>query len=308
MSNVASPKRRGITWVVAALAVAVFAFIVVPSLRRVAARFFHSLRVQKPQTVNVDLSAFTGPNSNATLQQMMQEMISDKVKTIADEPDRHPADVSSASAAAGFQVRLLSGRKDTPRLTVTGKHAFQITVDGSRLQSILNEAGRPELKLPASVDGSQLSVEVPRTVRAQYGTCPGPPSATSDVATPAPPTPLYTDCVALTEGLAPIVDIPPGMDIEPLAEIGLEVAGMSPSQARQFLQTVSWKSTLRLSIPRFMRSYEPVDVDGVQGTLLNTAGRRGPTYVLIWTKDGVIYSLTGFGSSGEAMTLADNLK
>jgi len=39
------------------------------------------------------------------------------------------------------------------------------------------------------------------------------------------------------------------------------------------------------------------------------AGRRGgPGYALIWTKNGIVYSLTGFGDSSQAIPLADSLK
>jgi hypothetical protein len=82
---------------------------------------------------------------------------------------------------------------------------------------------------------------------------------------------------------------------------------MSPSQAHEFLQTVNWQAMLGMSVPRVMRSYEVVSVDGAQGTLLNMAGRRGPTYALIWTKSGLVYTLTGFGSSGQAVVLADSV-
>jgi hypothetical protein len=51
-----------------------------------------------------------------------------------------------------------------------------------------------------------------------------------------------------------------------------------------------------------------VAVDGTNGTLLAMAGRRGPGYALIWTKDGIVYSLTGFGDSSQAVVLADSLK
>jgi hypothetical protein len=42
--------------------------------------------------------------------------------------------------------------------------------------------------------------------------------------------------------------------------------------------------------------------------LLTLAGRRGPGYTLIWAKNGMVYSLVGFGDSGEAVALADSLK
>lgn len=308
MESEEAPRHYGYIWAIGAAIVVIAAFIFVPPLRSLAGRFTDSLRVQKPQSVNVDLSAFVGPNANHSLQQMIQEMIASKVQTTANEQDQRPDSVQAAVTAAGFPVRLLANRKDPPRLLVTGKHAFTITVDRARLQDILTQAGRPELKVPQSVDGAELSVEIPRTVRAQYGTCPGPPSAASDVATPPPPSTQFTDCLVLVEGPLPVANVPQGMDVEPLAEIGLEVAGMNPNQARQFLQTVNWRSTLRLSVPRFMRSYEPVKVDGVQGTLLNTAGRRGPTSVVVWTKDGMAYSLTTYGTSADAVSLANSLK
>jgi hypothetical protein len=71
---------------------------------------------------------------------------------------------------------------------------------------------------------------------------------------------------------------------------------------------VRWQAMLGVSVPRVMRSYEVVTVNGVQGTLLNMAGRRGPTYAVIWVKRDLVFALTGFGNSSEAITLADSLK
>jgi hypothetical protein len=104
------------------------------------------------------------------------------------------------------------------------------------------------------------------------------------------------------------VNVPPGLDIQHLAEIGLEVAGMNSTQSHDFLQTVDWKSTLSMTVPRFLRSYQAVKVKGAQGTLLTLAGRRGPGYTLIWAKNGMVYSLVGFGDSTEAVDLASSLK
>ena len=38
--------------------------------------------------------------------------------------------------------------------------------------------------------------------------------------------------------------------------------------------------------------------------LMITGGRRGPTYVLSWMSDGIVYTLTGYGSSADAASLA----
>jgi hypothetical protein len=51
-----------------------------------------------------------------------------------------------------------------------------------------------------------------------------------------------------------------------------------------------------------------VSVNGVRGTLLNTGGRRGPTYVLVWATRGQTYSMTGFSSADAAVPLASSLQ
>ena len=106
----------------------------------------------------------------------------------------------------------------------------------------------------------------------------------------------------------PVVKVPPELDVWRLAEIGLEVAGMTPSQASDFLDTVNWQTTLVMTVPRFLRSYEAVRVAGAKGTLLTLAGRLGPGYTLIWSKDGKAYSMEGFGDSSQALQLAESLR
>ena len=83
-------------------------------------------------------------------------------------------------------------------------------------------------------------------------------------------------CVALIEAPAPQVNVPADLNIQQLAEIAFQLTRMSPTQARELAQTIDWKTTLVLPIPRFAGSYSQVNVNGVQGTLINTSGRRGP--------------------------------
>ena len=297
----------------ALLAAALVAVVLsVPTTRNLVARALGFLRMQKVQAVNVDLSPFTDPNANPALHQMVAQMISDKVVVTLNESDQPAPDSATAARLAGFPVQLLSARKDSPKLVVGGGHAFNMTVDRPRLQEIVKASGHPEIALPASLDNAVVSVQIPHAVHAQYGTCPQPATATGAIANQVIDTPpsatQYADCVRLTEGPSPTVNVPPGLDIQHLAEIGLEVAGMNSTQSHDFLQTVDWKSTLSMTVPRFLRSYQAVKVKGVQGTLLTLAGRRGPGYTLIWAKDGMVYSLVGFGDSTEAVDLASSLK
>ncbi len=283
-----------------------------PAGRMLVGRFFRSLRMQKVQAVNVDLSSFTDPNANPALHQMVAQMISDKVVVTVNEQDQPASDASAATQLAGFPVKLLSSRKDPPKMVVSGAHAINLTVDRSRLQAIFTEAGHPDLVVPQSLEGAAVAVQIPRAVQVQYGTCPTPTTATNAIASnvtgPPAASTQFSDCVRLRQGPSPVVNVPQGLDIEHLAEIGLEVAGMNSTQSHDFLQTVDWKSTLSMTVPRFLRSYQAVKVNGAQGTLLTLAGRRGPGYTLIWVKNGIAYSLVGFGDSSQAVDLASSLK
>jgi hypothetical protein len=308
MATGMSAKRWLPLWVVVICVAVIAGWFSFPPTRRLAEKFYGSLRVQRVQAVNVNLSSFVGPNANSTLQQMVSQMISDKVTVTENQPEQPAASAAAASQAAGFPVQLLGKRKDAPELAVNGKHAFDLTVDRARLQAIFKEAGRPDLELPQSIEGATVAVTIPPIVRARYGDCPGRPSATANIATPPPNSSQYSNCVLLSQGPSPEVKAPSSLDLGKLTEIGLELVGMTPGQAQQFLEKVSWRSMLGVPVPRFMRSYEAVTVNGVPGTLLSMAGRRGPTYTLIWARNGMVYSLTGYGDSGGAVSLADSLQ
>lgn len=307
----APSSQRGV-WLVLIVVALGAGSLGIPAVRNVALKSLQSLRMQKVQAVNADFSPYVDANANPTLHQMVTEMISDKVQVEVNEEDRSVPDVAGARQLAGFDVQLLGARKDAPTLVVGGSHKVDVAVDRSRLQAIATEAGHPELVLPQSLDGATVGVQVPRSVQVQYGTCPGAANASKVVADnitgPTPTTTQYSDCIRLREGPSPIVNTPAGLDVGGLAQIGLETAGMTPSQASDFLHTIDWKATLTLSVPRSLRSYEVVKVNGTNGTLLSMAGRRGPGYALIWTKNGIVYSLTGFGDSSQAVGLADSLK
>jgi hypothetical protein len=305
-----SAKRKA--WA-AFLSITVLAVILGTATGRdIAQRWLGYLRVQKAQAVNVDLTSFVDPNANPTLHQMVGQMISDKVNLTVSEDDQPVADPQAATQRAGFPVQLIAARKDTPQLVVSGQRAVTMTVDRARLQEIVKAAGHPEIVLPTSLDGASVSVQITRALHARYGTCPGPTTAADAIAGQVVETPRSTgdfaDCIRFSEGPSPVVNIPSGLDVTKLAEIGLQVTGMTPAQATDFFRIVDWKSTLTLSVPRQLRSYEQVQVAGVKGTLLTLGGRRGPGYTLVWAKNGMVFTLTGYGDSGHAVELADSVK
>jgi Putative zinc-finger len=271
-----------------------------PSGRSLAERLLGTLRVERVQPVRMDFSSL---DNNRTLQQMLGQMISDKMIVTLNEQPQHLSSVADASQLAGFPVRQLTARTDTPQLTVVGQHAFHMTIDRERLQEIFDQSGRSDLLLPAKLDGATVSVQIPRSVHLQYGDCPQPrpEAAPRQSVNPA-------NCLMLIQAPSPTVNIPPDLNIQQLAEIALQLGGMDATKAQELCKTIDWRSTLVLPVPRFVDSYTSVDVNGVQGTLISHNDRRGSEYALIWVKDGIIYALMGHADPSEALKLADSLE
>lgn len=304
-SRMFAPRWR-FGWVSALAAVIVFGSLAFPSARSFAQRLLATLRVEKVQTVSLDFASMDS-SSNRKLQQGIGQMISDNVVVTTDEKEMDAASQDAASQLTGFPVKLLSSRMDPPSFRVEGAHAFHMTLDRTRLQEVLDQAGRTDLILPANLDGAQVSVQVPRSVEVSYGTCSadskprhhGPPADASD---------SPNDCLALIQAPSPVVNVPAELNLQQLAETGLQLAGMDPVQARKFCQTIDWKSTLVLPIPQSVSSYESVSINGIQGTLMHFPGHSRPSYALIWVDGGIIYGLVGWGDPNLAVQLASSLK
>ncbi len=306
-SRIFSARLRP-AWVAAsALTVLVACFSFAPA-RSWAQRLLAMLRVQHIAVVPIDSQAFAGAEGAKSSEKMIGQFISDNIVVTmhSDQPQRAP-DAAQASQLAGFPVRLLGSRSDAPQISVVGEQSFQMTLNRDRLQAFLDEFGRRDLQLPSSIDGALLAVHVPKSVTAVYGKCPE--HGENSSANP-PKVADLAGCVMLGQVPSPTVSVPPELNIQQLATLALQAAGMSAPDAQAFCQTVDWTSTLVVPIPRDAGSYETTSVDEVQGTLITLRGWRSgmPGYSLLWVKNGIIYSLTGFGSADQAVPLADSLE
>jgi len=298
-------RRRVPAWGALAaiiLLVLSFSFIAPQTL---ADKLLGLFRVSKITVVSVDSNRIRQGNGGLLGRQIGQ-LLSDDISYISEpgEPQK-VASAAQASELAGLTVRLPEARTDAAKLTVEGENAFEMTVNRSRLQSILDESGRSDLQLPASLDGAKITVDIPKAVVAVYGNCPqiGPHMSARKPGD-------WGDCIALAQVRTPSVVAPADLDIAHVAELGLQLTGMSADEARAFSQNVDWTSTLVIPIPREAASYQKVNVDGVSGTLIlqKAVEDRPEGYTLLWLKHGVIYSLTGFGDAAQAVLLADSLK
>lgn len=302
-----APPQRRRPWWPTVLGVVVGFATLTGAGRDLSTRFLHSLRIAKPAPVGVSVSAVSGGASRELLS-VVAEMVADSGGSQPDPVNRSVPSLLAATRRVGTPVFALGARRDPPRVIFTDGRTLTWMVNRARLGTMLSEAGESR-DLSASLDGAPVRVTVPVSVRVEYGHCPTPVSPTlqSQLQGPPPLPPDVADCVILTETRPPAVDAPAGVGLPELVRTALELSGLSPMQAAAFLDRVDWRATLAMSVPRFLRSLDSVDVRGAPGMLLSTGGRRGPAYELVWVDHERFFTLTGYGSPSAAVPLASSL-
>ena len=291
-------------------ALVIVAFVLAfPGTRALAGELLNLFRVQQVTVVPVDFTGLEQLTGDGALGNQFTELISDSI-VMQKEPSEplEAASAEQASQLAGFDVRLPEGQTPS-QINVTDGAAFTMVLDREKIQTLLDSAGRSDLVLPASVDGTEISVDIPSAVSVGFGTCPKPGSEVSGNHEQSATERRYPDCVILAQIPSPSVSAPADLDIEALARIGLEFTGMSPEEAAELTSTVNWTSTLLVPIPRNAAIHEQVSVDGVTGTLIQRSSEESPQFALLWVKDGIIYAISGLGTNSEqALEMANSLE
>jgi Domain of unknown function (DUF4367) len=279
-----------------------------PSTRALADELLNLFRVQQVTVIPVDFTGLKQLTGNDALGSQISELISSSTEATKKPGDPvDAADAGQASEMAGFNVRLPQNMTPS-RISVTDSAAFTLTVDREKAQALLDESGRSDLVLPKKIDGAKISVEIPASVSAAYGTCPKPLADESKGDDSQIPGRLYPDCVILAQIPSPTVNAPADVDVAQLAQIGLEFTGMSSEEAAAFTSSVDWTSTLVVPIPKNAATYEQVTVDGVTGTLIQRPADDAPQFALLWVKDGIVYAISGLGTnSQQAIKMAKSL-
>lgn len=273
----------------------------------VGGRFLSSLRIARPKTVTVNGPS---PAGARRLADVIIGIAAETTTVSSIEGDHAVPSIDSASRAAGFAVRGLRSRSDPASVTLVGEQKLGAHIKRDQLRTLFAEAGRRDVVVDGSLEGANVSIDVPRGARVQYGNCPAPvaPTIQNQINGPPPPSTDNGNCVILTQLPEAVVAAPASLDTAAVLEIGDELMGMSPNQARDFQRVFGWRAALAMSPPRFIRSYEVTNVGDRSAMLFVTGGRRGPTYALAWVADGIVYTLTGYGSSADAASLASSAK
>ncbi len=300
-----------------AVATVVLVLTVAP-VRAWAESLLAIFRVQRVTILEIDPTAMknNGLENNQLLNQAISRVLSDEV-TVMQKPQRPRliADPALASNDAGFTVRLLPDKTPSSLLLESGA-AMQMKLNRDRIQSILNEAGRSDLQIPESVDGATVGIRVPAGVMAFYGNCGDVASRMVNPAVARHGSSRGTSvqradatCVSLFELPGPIVSAPQQIDPAQIAQVALQLLGLSANDAANFTQTVDWTLTLVLPVVRGESKYEQVHVHGNEAALLRPANpQRSDRFSLMWVNNGIVFALNGTGDDTTAINLASQLQ
>jgi hypothetical protein len=152
--------------------------------------------------------------------------------------------------------------------------------------------GAEDVQVPAEWDGARVEVKTTPVVALTYR--------------------RGSDDFVLLEARSPAVELPPGVDLARLGQIGLEMAGLSAEEARIFARTIDWRSTLLVPVPAEGASFREVEVRGGRGLLVTShqrpkgGGGRWRS-VLMWSAGGLVFALEGPGNGIEILEMAQSL-
>lgn len=309
MKRIFAPKYRS-AWLVGALVLVIAIAMAFAPVRVWANNFLSLFRVEQVTVIQVDPEQIAAQLENSSVD--FESLLSDDLKFEGSQETIQVATASEAAAQAGFPVRLPSTAEENLEMEVVkgGKMTFEI--DLPRIQALLEAIGRPDLVLPEALDGATVTLDIPPSVSARWGSC------LVDLKASRPegfdpddprsfPTP---DCTSLIQMPSPTVVAPPGVDINQLGEVYLQLLGMSREEAASFAANIDWATTFVLPLPRYDVSYRTVNMDGVEATVIQDArgGQHGDYAMVIWIKDGILYALSGPGDVASAIELGNSLK
>jgi len=267
----AIPMRRLAVPALAGLVL--IAIVAFPSARASAQAFLDLFRVVNVAAVPVNVDRLKQLSQRGL---DIETLIGSQVEVLADPgPPQLVNSPAEAAAAAGITLRqptVLPPGLMLVRTELTGERAAQIKADSSKLRDVLDALDITDVSPPAELDGRTATIRVPPMIRTVYAN--------------------GGQELSFFQARSPEMTLPPGIDVPPLAEIGLRIAGLGSSEAHVLAHAIDWRSTLLVPIPAAASTFRQVDLPGGRGLFVEPTTRRGPRAIL-WASGGMVFAMTG---------------
>jgi Domain of unknown function (DUF4367) len=296
-------------FVIAAL-VAGFSF---KPVRAWATEFLSLFRVQQIAVIRIDPANLKHLEDNlfgSDSDRRIEQLFSDDAHVVKHGEPQTVSSENEAARLAGFGIRFPGTLPATSQIRVHPAVDISFSIDVERLQGILDDAGRGDIRVPENLDGEMIRIQVPSSVTALFGKCPDLQKARTENQGEMKRED-FQQCKILVQVPSPTVVAPPTLDIAQLGMEMLKLFGLTDEQARKFSESIDWTSTLVIPVPIDHRMrFEEVDLNGVKGNLFisrELRGREIPAYNLMWIRDGILYSLMGQGAAEEVIAIANSM-
>jgi hypothetical protein len=277
----------------ALLAASAFAL---PSVRAGAAAFLDLFRIVNfaPIPIQSERVRELASRNDLDLPRLLGEQI--QVVKAPGEP-RAMADAGAAGAFAGIRLRMplwLPQGMQPAGFEVLNEGETRVTLDAARLQTLLDVLGINDVRVPTGANGQAATLHVPRIART-----------------------LFRDSrrtVVLWQARQPLAELPAGVDIPALAQVGLRILGVESNEAYSFAHSIDWRTTLLVPVPADVAAFRQVLVQGNAGLLIESRRQPGsgagprPTAQIMWSAGGSMYVLTGNVRSEELFEMAQSLQ
>jgi hypothetical protein len=186
-------------------------------------------------------------------------------------------------------------------IAVLGGADLRVTASADKLKQVLDALAIDDMTIPAGIDGKTITVHISPAVAVSYRN-----AAAS---------------LRLIQAQSPSAQLPAGLDLATLGEIGLRILGLDRSQAHQFAQSIDWRTTLIVPVPVTAASFRHVDVQGNPGLMIETtapetasqqtggrAKRHYGGHTLLWSAGNTVFALEGQLDSPPLLEMAQSMQ
>lgn len=305
-------KSHWRSFLAAAIAIAALttAFYFQP-VRVWAAEFLSLFRVQQVTVLRFDPANLQQLNRGLygdDSERRIEQLLSDTARIEKHGEPKDVQTVNEAARMAGFGVQMPTSLQPA-RIRVNPGVDAQFDIDVERLQGILDDAGRSDIKIPEEIDGEMIRINVPTMVTTFFGSCPDQQEMSKE--NRRAQFKKYKDCKVLVQLPSPTVVAPPSLNVHELATQMMKLLGLKEEEARAFSESIDWATTLVIPIPIDPRvNVTEVNINGAKGYSF-IKGEPGTdsevSYNLLWVRDGIVYSLMGHGTLDESMAIANSI-
>jgi hypothetical protein len=299
--NLNASIRRGAT--IAAVLVVTVGLATIPAVRASAQAFLNLFRVTNFVAVPVDTSRLDRlAERDLSLERLIGEQVEILVPPAPPQPFLTP---QLAATAAGIPVRLPStlpaGLEQVEVRMLSGR-TVRVTADVNKLQRVLESLQIDDVAIPDGLHGQQVTLAVPPIVEVQYRQRAG---YTSEE---------YRSDVSFVQAKSPHVELPRGLNLAELAQIGLRVLGFNRDEAARFAGAINWNTTMVVPVPANAAEFHQISVNGHPGLVVATAPRprksgRGEerTTIVLWSDGAQVFGIKGTLQPVTLMEMANSV-